>query len=150
MTDSLFPERVLDAQGSVLVQFWAEWSGPSRMMAAELEKVAPDYAGRLTVAALNIEHNPETALRYDIKAIPSLLLFKNGAVEGTRGGELSRAQLTEFLDAEPLPGKQSPARQGADFHTSHVQQIPQADNGPPQVLSTCLFCTSAAGCCPAD
>ncbi|MGW2477882.1 thioredoxin family protein [Streptomyces sp. NPDC001665] len=99
VTDSSFPERVLDAQGPVVVHFWAEWSGPSRMMAAELEEVAPDYAGRLTVVALNIDHNPETAPRYDIKAIPSLLLFKNGAVEGTRGGALSKAQLTEFIDA---------------------------------------------------
>ncbi|MFJ6438611.1 thioredoxin family protein [Streptomyces sp. NPDC091416] len=99
VTDSSFPERVLDTQGLVLVHFWAEWSGPSRMMAAELEEFAPDYAGRLAVVALNIDYNPETAPRYDIKAIPSLLLFKNGTVEGARGGALSKAQVTEFIDA---------------------------------------------------
>lgn len=68
------------------------------MIAAELEEIAPDYGGRLSITALNIDQNPETAPKYDIRGIPALLLFKNGAVAATKIGALSKEQLTEFID----------------------------------------------------
>jgi len=83
----------------VLVDFWAEWCGPCKMIAPVLEEIAEEYAGRVQVAKLNIDDNPETPPRYGIRGIPTLMLFKNGNVEGTKVGAVSKSQLAAFLDS---------------------------------------------------
>lgn len=99
VTDASFDADVVHAGGPVLVLFWAEWDGASRLVKSNLEKVAPNYAGRLTAASLNIDQNPDTLPRYNEKAIPVMLLFRGGAVVAKRVGAQSEGQLTEFLDS---------------------------------------------------
>ena len=99
LSDASFEADVINADGAVLVDFWAEWCGPCKMIAPILNEVADEYAGKLTVAKINIDQNSETAPRYGIRGIPTLLLFKNGAVAATKVGALSKTQLKEFLDA---------------------------------------------------
>ena len=99
VTDASFEEDVLKAEGPVLVDYWAEWCGPCKMIAPVLEEVATEYAGRLKVCKLNIDENAETAPKFGIRGIPTLMIFKSGNVEATKVGALSKSQLTAFVDA---------------------------------------------------
>jgi len=99
LSDDNFEEEVLKSDLPVLVDYWAEWCGPCKMIAPVLEEVAEDYAGRLKVAKLNIDDNPDTPPNYGIRGIPTLMLFKNGEVEATRVGAVSKSQLTAFIDS---------------------------------------------------
>jgi thioredoxin 1 len=98
LTDAEFEEKVLKAPGPVLVDYWAEWCGPCKMIAPVLEEIANDYEGRLTIAKLNIDDNPATPQRYGVRGIPTLMLFKNGEMEATKVGAQSKSQLAAFLD----------------------------------------------------
>ena len=99
LSDNSFDTDVLKAEGPILVDFWAEWCGPCKMIAPILDEIATEYEGKLTIAKLNIDENPATAPKFGIRGIPTLLLFKNGAVAPTKVGALSKTQLKEFLDA---------------------------------------------------
>ena len=98
LNDEDFEEKVLKSSVPVLVDYWAEWCGPCKMIATILEEIAEEYDGQLTVAKLNIDENPDTPPKYGIRGIPTLMLFKNGNVEATKVGALSKSQLTAFLD----------------------------------------------------
>jgi len=99
LSDDGFESDVIKAAGPVLVDFWAEWCGPCKMIAPILNEIADEYAGQLTIGKLNIDHNPATPPKYGIRGIPTLLLFRDGAVVATKVGALSKTQLKEFLDA---------------------------------------------------
>ncbi len=99
VTDSTFAAEVLQAPLPVLVDYWAEWCGPCRMIAPILEEVAKEYAGRLTVTKLNVDENQQTPQKYGIRGIPTLMLFKNGNIEATKVGAVSKSQLTAFIDS---------------------------------------------------
>ncbi len=99
VTDATFDDVVLKADGPVLVDFWADWCGPCKMIAPILDDISKDYAGKLAVAKLNIDENPATPPKYGIRGIPTLMLFKNGNVEATKVGAVSKSQLTAFIDS---------------------------------------------------
>ena len=99
VTDATFDSEVLKGDGPVLVDFWAEWCGPCKMIAPILDDVSKDYAGKLKVAKLNIDENPATPPKYGIRGIPTLMLFKNGNGEATKVGAVSKSQLTAFIDS---------------------------------------------------
>ena len=99
VTDDSFEQQVLNAESPVLVDYWAEWCGPCKMIAPILDDVAKEYQGRLTIAKLNIDQNEATPPKFGIRGIPTLMLFKNGNVEATKVGALSKSQLAAFLDA---------------------------------------------------
>jgi thioredoxin len=98
LSDATFDQEVLKSSVPVLVDYWAEWCGPCKMIAPLLDEIATDFAGRLKVAKLNIDDNKAVPPRYGIRGIPTLMLFKNGAVEATKVGALSKSQLTAFLN----------------------------------------------------
>jgi thioredoxin 1 len=98
VTDDTFEAEVLNSDKAVLVDYWAEWCGPCKMIAPILDEVAEEYADKLKVAKLNIDENPATPPKYGIRGIPTLMLFRNGSVEATKVGALSKSQLTAFID----------------------------------------------------
>lgn len=97
-SDDSFDQDVLQAQHPVLVDFWAEWCGPCRAIAPTLDKLAEEYQGKITVAKLNVDNNPNTPGRYGVRGIPSLILFKDGNVVASKVGAMSESQLKAFID----------------------------------------------------
>jgi thioredoxin 1 len=99
VTDATFESEVLQSAMPVLVDYWAEWCGPCKMIAPILDDVAREYGGKLRIAKLNIDENQATPGKYGIRGIPTLMLFKNGNVEATKVGALSKSQLAAFIDS---------------------------------------------------
>jgi thioredoxin 1 len=98
LTDDSFEQEVLQASEPVLVDYWAEWCGPCKMIAPILDEIAKEYGGKVKIAKLNIDENPGTPPKYGIRGIPTLMLFKDGNVEATKVGAVSKSQLTAFID----------------------------------------------------
>ena len=99
ISDSSFEADVLQSDKPVLVDYWAEWCGPCKSIAPILDEVAREYEGRLKVAKINVDENQQTPAKFGVRGIPTLMLFKNGNLEATRVGALSKSQLTAFLDS---------------------------------------------------
>ena len=99
LSDDSFETEVLKSSQPVLVDYWAEWCGPCKMIAPALDQIASEYSGKVKVAKLNIDDNPNTPPRYGIRGIPTLMLFKDGEVEATKVGAVSKSQLTAFIDS---------------------------------------------------
>ncbi len=99
VTDDSFEEEVLKSEIPVLVDYWAEWCGPCKMIAPLLDEIVGDYAGKLKIAKLNIDENSATPPKFGIRGIPTLMIFKDGDVEATKVGALSKSQLTAFIDS---------------------------------------------------
>ena len=99
VTDDTFESEVLQSQNPVLVDYWAEWCGPCKAIAPTLEEVAKEYSGKLKVAKVNVDENQEIPRKYGIRGIPTLMLFKNGNIEATKVGALSKSRVTAFLDS---------------------------------------------------
>lgn len=100
ITDASFEADVLQPGSTVLVDFWAEWCGPCKMIAPILDEVAGAYQGKLTVAKMNVDDNRAMPAKFGIRGIPTLMLFKNGELAATKVGALSKAQLTAFIDQQ--------------------------------------------------
>lgn len=101
ISDQSFDNDVLRADGPVLVDFWAEWCGPCKQIAPSLEEIAAEMGGKLTVAKINIDENPETPTKYGVRGIPTLMLFKDGQLAATKVGALPKSKLVEWI-AESL------------------------------------------------
>ncbi|MDA8329588.1 MAG: thioredoxin TrxA [Betaproteobacteria bacterium] len=99
VSDDTFEQEVLQSPLPVLVDYWADWCGPCKMIAPILDEVSKEYAGRIKIAKLNIDDNPATPPKFGIRGIPTLMIFKNGSVEATKVGALSKSQLTAFVDS---------------------------------------------------
>ena len=99
VTDADFEAQVINADGPVLVDYWAPWCGPCKMVAPILEQLVGEYGDKLTIAKINIDDNPETPKKSGVRGIPTLTVFENGNVEATKVGALSKSQLTAFLDS---------------------------------------------------
>jgi thioredoxin 1 len=105
LSDNSFDTDVLKAEGPILVDFWAEWCGPCKMIAPILDEIATEYEGKLTIAKLNIDENPATAPKFGIRGIPTLLLFKNGAVAATKVGCFVQNSIERVLGRESVIGR---------------------------------------------
>jgi thioredoxin 1 len=110
VSDSTFDSEVLQSGTPVLVDYWAEWCGPCKMIAPILDDVAKEYAGKLKIAKLNIDENQDTPPKYGIRGIPTLMLFKNGEVIATKVGALSKSQLAAFIDSNVQSGAAGQAK----------------------------------------
>src|SRR5512139_1164598 len=99
VSDASFEQDVLKSDGPVLVDYWAEWCGPCRMIAPILDEIYQEYAARIHVAKVNVDENQSTPAKYGVRGIPTLMLFKNGNIEATKVGALSKSQLTAFIDS---------------------------------------------------
>ncbi|MFT6435565.1 MAG: thioredoxin 1 [Candidatus Azotimanducaceae bacterium] len=99
VSDDTFDAEVLNSDVPVLVDYWAEWCGPCKVIAPVLEEIAAEYSGKMKICKLDIDANENTPPKYGIRGIPTLMLFKNGSVEATKVGALSKSQLTAFLDS---------------------------------------------------
>jgi len=100
VTDDTFEAEVLQSLQPVLVDYWAEWCGPCKMIAPILDEVAGSYQGKLTIAKMNVDENREVPARFGIRGIPTLMLFKDGQLAATKVGAMSKAQLTAFIDQQ--------------------------------------------------
>jgi thioredoxin 1 len=98
VSDEEFEEQVLKSSQPVLVDFWAEWCGPCKMIAPILDELATSYAGKLKIAKINIDHNQKTPRNYNVRGIPTLMIFKDGKVQATQIGAVSKSQLTQLID----------------------------------------------------
>ncbi|QOC23353.1 thioredoxin TrxA [Wenzhouxiangella sp. AB-CW3] len=98
VNDSDFEDKVLKADGPVLVDYWAEWCGPCKMIEPILNELADEYGGRLKIAKLNIDENQQVTTRYKIRGIPTLMIFENGEHQGTKVGALTKSALKEFVE----------------------------------------------------
>ncbi len=99
VSDASFDSDVLKTDGPVLVDYWAEWCGPCKMIAPILDDLSSEYQGKLQIAKMNVDENSETPAKYGIRGIPTLMLFKDGAVVATKVGALSKSQLAAFIDS---------------------------------------------------
>ncbi len=98
LTDANFEDEVINSDQPVLVDYWAEWCGPCKALTPVLEEVAPEFAGKVKIAKMNIDDNPSTPVKYGIRSIPTLMMFKNGSVENTKLGSMSKAELSDFIN----------------------------------------------------
>ena len=99
VTDSSFEADVLKNSTPVLLDFWAEWCGPCKMIAPILDQIATEYAGKVVIAKMNVDENPKTPMKFNVRGIPTLILFKNGQAEGQKIGAVRRADVVAFLDS---------------------------------------------------
>ena len=100
ISDDSFENQVLKSELPVLVDFWAEWCGPCKMIGPILDDVAEEYEGKITIAKMNVDQNSVSPAKYGVRGIPTLLIFKNGELASTKVGALSKTQLKEFIDAQ--------------------------------------------------
>ena len=96
VTDASFENDVLQSEVPALVDFWAAWCGPCKMIAPLVDEISEEYAGKIKVCKMDVDSNPETSVKFNVRGIPTLLIFKNGNIEATKVGALSKAQLVEF------------------------------------------------------
>ena len=99
VTDDQFEDQVLKSDGPVLVDFWAEWCGPCKMFAPVLDEIAKEYQGKITIAKMDIDANPATPVKYGIRGIPTVILYKSGQAQAQKVGALSKSQLAAFVDS---------------------------------------------------
>ena len=100
ITDASFADDVLNADGPVLVDFWAEWCGPCKMIGPSLEEISDELAGKVTIAKINIDENPDAPGKYGVRGIPSMILFKNGAPAATKVGAAPKSALKGWIESE--------------------------------------------------
>ena len=99
VTDSSFEQDVLKSNVPVLLDFWAEWCGPCKMIAPMLDQIAAEYAGKVLVAKMNVDENPKTPMKFSVRGIPTLILFKNGQLQGQKIGAVRKGDVVAFLDS---------------------------------------------------